>query len=181
MSLRADLLKGRRIAIGGDAERALTDALAGLGAELVRVPAEGLGEDEERVGEWAREHGPLDSLVYAAAFGSGGDRALVEALDRAWAAVREVAVGALIEPERPGKIVLIAPPADAGALAGAAAAGLENLARTLSVEWARYRVSAVMLARGTATPQQVATLVAFLVSEAGEYLNGCRLELGALG
>jgi NAD(P)-dependent dehydrogenase (short-subunit alcohol dehydrogenase family) len=180
MSLRADLLKGRRIAIGGDADPELTGALAGLGAELVDLPTEGLGEDEERVGEWAREHGPLHALVYLAGFGSGGDRALVAALDRAWAAVREVAVGALIEPERPGKIVLVAPGSEAGALAGSAAAGLENLARTLSVEWARYQVSAVMVARGTATTAQVGTLVAFLISEAGEYLSGCRLELGIL-
>jgi NAD(P)-dependent dehydrogenase (short-subunit alcohol dehydrogenase family) len=181
MSLRADLLKGRRIAIGGDADPELSDELAGLGAELVPLPAEGLGEDEERVGEWAHVHEPLHALVYRAGFGAGGDRALAAALDQAWAAVREVAVGALIEAERPGKIVLIAPRTDAGALAEAAAAGLENLARTLSVEWARYQVSAVMVAPGrAATAQDLVTLVCYLVSEAGEYLSGCRLELGML-
>jgi NAD(P)-dependent dehydrogenase (short-subunit alcohol dehydrogenase family) len=181
MSLRADLLKNRRVAIGGEVGEELAQALADLGAQTEPLPADGLGEDEERVGEWAREHGPLHALVYVAAFTAGGDEALVAALDQTWAAVREVAVGALIEAEHPGKVVLISPRSDAGALAGAVAAGLENLARTLSVEWARYQVSAVMVAPGPgATPDRLATLVGFLVSEAGDYLSGCRLELGAV-
>lgn len=178
MALRADLLRGRRIAIGAHTGKDLSRTLTELGAELEPLPAEGLAEEEERVGEWARERVPLHGLVYAPAF-AGGDSALVTALDQTWAAIREVAVGALIEAEHPGKIVLIAPPSDAGALAEAAAAGLENLARTLSVEWARYQVSAVMVAPGAdATDEDLATLVCFLVSEAGEYLSGCRLELG---
>jgi NAD(P)-dependent dehydrogenase (short-subunit alcohol dehydrogenase family) len=78
--------------------------------------------------------------------------------------------------------VLIGPPAQAGPRAQSAQAGLENLARTLSVEWARYGVSAVMMAPGVgATETDLSTLVAFLVSEAGEYLSGCRLELGCPG
>jgi hypothetical protein len=181
MALRADLLMGRRIAIGGQTGAELTRVLTDLGAELAPLPAEGLAEEEERVGEWARERMPLHALVFAAAFG-GGDAALVTALDQTWAAVREVAVGALIEAEHPGKIVLIAPRPDGGALAAAAVAGLESLARTLSVEWARYQVSAVMVAPGTgATAADLATLICFLVSEAGEYLSGCRLELGPAG
>lgn len=181
MSLRADLLKGRRIAVGGDAAEPLSRPLAAVGAELELLPGQGVGEEEERVGEWARGRVPLHALVYAPGFDAGGDAALVTALDQTWAAVREVAVGALIEAEHPGKIVLIAPRPDAGALAAAAAAGLENLARTLSVEWARYQVSAVMVAPGSgASALDLATLICFLVSEAGEYLSGCRLELGAV-
>ena len=38
-----------------------------------------------------------------------------------------------------GRIVYLAPPPDAGEHADAARAGLENLARTLSIEWARLR------------------------------------------
>jgi hypothetical protein len=187
MSLRADLLDGRRIAMAGDGGEELGEALAALGAELVAVPARGVAEDpggaedEDRVGEWGRAHRPLHGLVYAVAFGSGGDQALVATLDDAWAAIREVAVGALIEAEHPSKMVLIGPSPGAGPLADAAAAGLESLARTLSVEWARYRVSAVMVAPGAgSTPRELAMLVGFLVSEAGDYLSGCRLELGAV-
>lgn len=178
--LRADLLQGRRIALAGGLTEPLADALMSLGAEVEPLPLDGLGEDEERVGEWARAHLPLHALLYssAAAFGSGGDQALSATLDAAWAAVREVAVGALIEAEHPGKVVLIAPSADAGPLAEAAAAGLENLARTLSVEWARYQVTAVMVAPGATPDAELATLLAFLVSEAGGYLSGCRVELG---
>ena len=53
-------------------------------------------------------------------------------------ATRAVATGALI-PAGAGKCVLIAPRPDRGPFAGAARAALENLARTLSVEWARLR------------------------------------------
>jgi NAD(P)-dependent dehydrogenase (short-subunit alcohol dehydrogenase family) len=181
--LRADLLQGRRIALAGEPTSVLGETLTSLGAEVVSLPLDGLGEDEERVGEWARAEAPLHALVYRAAgsFGDGGEEALRASLDQAWAAVREVAVGALIEADAPGKVVLVAPSAAAGPLAGAAAAGLENLARTLSVEWARHQVTAVMVAPGAATETELSTLVAFLVSEGGGYLSGCRMELGATG
>jgi NAD(P)-dependent dehydrogenase (short-subunit alcohol dehydrogenase family) len=177
--LRADLLQDRRIALAGEPVRELSEALVGLGAEVVGVPLDGLGEEEERVGEWARGQQPLTGLVYqsAATFGPGGDAALQATLDEAWAAVREVAVGALIGAESPGKVVLLAP--GAGPLAEAVAAGLESLARTLSVEWARHQVTAVLVAPGRASASELATLVAFLVSEAGAYLSGCRVELAA--
>jgi NAD(P)-dependent dehydrogenase (short-subunit alcohol dehydrogenase family) len=180
--LRAELLRGRRIALAGGPNEPLASELTGLGAEVEPLPLAGLGEDEERVGEWARAHLPLHALVYRAAdtFGSGGDQALTASLDAAWRAVREVAVGALIEAEHPGKVVLVAPSPATGPLAEAAAAGLENLARTLSVEWARYQVTAVMVAPGVSSEAELATLIAFLVSDAGGYLSGCRLELGAV-
>ena len=179
--LRADLLQGRRIALAGGPLEALDDGLLSLGAETVRLSLDGLGEDEERVGEWARAQARLDALVYrgAASFGSGGEAGLRATLDQAWAAVREVAVGALIEAGAPGKLVLLAP--GAGPLAAAAAAGLESLARTLSVEWARHQVTAVMVAPGDTPEPELSTLVAFLTSAAGEYLSGCRLELSATG
>lgn len=181
MSLRAELLEGRRIAMAGADAEPLSQALTELGAELEPLAVGELDLDTEHVGEWARRHAPLHALVYGPGFGSGGDQALATTLDEAWAAIHEVAVGALIEAEHPAKLVLLAPAADAGPLAGAAAAGLENLARTLSVEWARYRVTAVMVAPGPgSSADDLATLVAFLVSAAGEYLSGCRLELGAL-
>jgi NAD(P)-dependent dehydrogenase (short-subunit alcohol dehydrogenase family) len=78
--------------------------------------------------------------------------------------------------------VLLAPRPEAGPLAEAARAGLENLIRTVSVEWARYGVTAVMLAPGQDTLEaDIGAVAAFLVSEAGGYFSGCRLTLGAVG
>ena len=60
-----------------------------------------------------------------------------DVLDAAWLAVRPTA-RAWIDTERPGgKLILIAPPpADTGAKA--TRTELENLARTLSIEWERF-------------------------------------------
>ncbi len=182
--LRDQLLAGRAIALAGAGPGNLGEALVALGARVERVPdGAGLATDEDSAGEWARSRAPLDALVYdaRAAFGDGGHAGLVAALEQGWAAVREVAAGALIPAAGPAAVVLIGPPRDAGALAGAARAALENLARTLSVEWARYRVTATMVAPGPATSEaQIAEIVCFLVSRGGRYLSGCRLELGEL-
>jgi NAD(P)-dependent dehydrogenase (short-subunit alcohol dehydrogenase family) len=179
--LRTDLLEARRIAVSGDVADEVCRALVELGAELELLGDSELDVDEEQVGAWARARAPLHGLVHGAGgtFGSGGEAALLTTLDRAWAAVREVAVGALIEAEYPGKVVVLAPRSGAGPLSDAARAGLENLTRTLSVEWARYAVSAVLVAPGAGTPDsEIAMLIPFLVSEAGDYLSGCRFELG---
>jgi len=182
--LRENLLAGRRVALGGTVAAATVDALRELGAEVENVAGEQLGDEEDRVGEWARAHAPLHALVWdgAGAFGAGGQAGLSTALAEAWAVVREVAVGALIPAGSPAKLVLVAPAPDAGPLADAARSGLENLARTLSVEWARHRLTAVLIAPGErTTEQELAQVVCFAVSEGGGYLSGCRLELGAAG
>ena len=62
--------------------------------------------------------------------------------------------------------------------AEAARAGLENLARTLSIEWARLGIRPVAIHPGTETPAgEVAELAAFLASPAGAYYSGCRFDL----
>ena len=109
---------------------------------------------------------PPDVLVVE---GSGGMPAV---LDEAWDAIR----GALRDDQL---IVLIAPP-PGDAHAEAARAGIENMARTLSIEWARRGIRPISIAPGTATsPAEVAELVAFLASPAGAYYSGCRFDLGA--
>jgi NAD(P)-dependent dehydrogenase (short-subunit alcohol dehydrogenase family) len=182
--IREGLLHGRAIAVAGGVPSSVGGALERLGARVEVVPADGgLGENEERVGEWARSRQPLHAIVYDArdTFGSGGELALGQSLEKAWIAVREVASGALIPAEEPGKVVLLGPRPDAGPLAEAARAGLENLVRTLSVEWARFAVTTAMIAPGAGTTDdELAELVCFLVSPAGEYLSGCRLELGSV-
>ncbi len=166
------------MALAGGGPPPVRDALSGLGARVEELDA---GLNEERASSWAGAVGPLDALVYDAgpAFGGGRQDGLRECLERGWVAVRAVATGALI-PAGAGKVVLIGPRPDAGSYAGAARAAFENLARTLSVEWARYGVGTVAIALGARTTDaELAELVCFLVSPAGEYFTGCVFDLGA--
>jgi hypothetical protein len=94
-----------------------------------------------------------------------------QALDEAWDAIR----AHMLPPERRGLIVLIAPP-PGDAHAEAARAGLENLARTLSIEWARHGIRPVTILQGD-DPEATAELVAFLASRAGAYYSGCAFTL----
>ena len=95
-----------------------------------------------------------------------------QALDEAWDAIR-----AHMLPPKKGLIVLIAPP-PGDAHAEAARAGLENLARTLSIEWARHGIRPVTILPGSGTdPHATAELVAFLASRAGAYYAGCAFTL----
>jgi hypothetical protein len=174
--LRQGLLDGRAIALAGGTAPALARSLAGLGARVLGVAP---SLDEDGVKEWAAGAAPVHALVYdsGAAFASGGQAGLQDALERGWIATRGVATGALI-PAGAGKVLLIAPRPGEGSFVAAARAGLENLARTLSVEWARYGVTTVALAPGARTSDEdLAELVSFLVSPAGEYFSGCLLEL----
>jgi hypothetical protein len=95
-----------------------------------------------------------------------------DVLDAAWLAIRPVAAAS-----HGGKLLLIAPPpSDAGA--EAARAGLENLARTLSIEWSQYGIRTAALLPGEATdPADIAELVAFLASRAGDYYTGCHFRM----
>jgi NAD(P)-dependent dehydrogenase (short-subunit alcohol dehydrogenase family) len=128
----------------------------------------------------------VDTLVVdaGALFDGGGLDGLRAAVDGAWNAVHAVATAQWCDPDAagsaaaPGQIVLVAPRADAGEHAGAAGAALENLARTLAVEWARFGVRATAIVPGPRTTDgDLAALVAFLASAGGEYFSGCRFTL----
>lgn len=177
MLLRQGLLDDRVVALGGGVTAAISHALSGLGASVHELdPA--LDEDGAR--DWADGIAPLHALVFDAAptFADGGQAHLRAALEAAWVAIRGVATGALI-PAGAGKVLLVGPPPAGAAFAGAARAALENLARTLSVEWARYGVTTVAIAPGArTTDRDLAELVCFLVSSAGDYFSGCAFELG---
>lgn len=178
--LRDGLLDGRRIALSAGHRPELADGLRRLGADPVELAA--LGELDDAAAEaWFAERAPWHGLVLdaTAAFADGGRDGLRTALEAVWAAVRAGAVAGLIPGGQGGPIVLIAP-VDDRPFATAARDALENLARTLSTEWARYGITVTAVCPGRQTaPTEVATLVAYLISEAGRYFSGCRVELGA--
>jgi len=158
--LKPGVLDGRAVAADG----AFAAACAAAGATIV-APGGGL----------------IDTLVVDAGrlFGDGGLAGLRAALDGAWSAVHEVATEQWLGDDgAAGKLVLVAPRGDAGEHARAAAAGLESLARTLAVEWARHGVRATVVVPGPQTTgDELGALVAFLASAGGEYFSGCRFDL----
>jgi hypothetical protein len=167
--LRPGLLEGRSVAVAGAVPELVAAVMTDLGSRVMTLPV----LDEERALEWAKGAAPIDAAVCAA-------ETLVD-VDTLWGAVRAVANGALI-PAGAGAIVLLGPRPDAAAHAQAVRAALENLARTLSVEWARYGLTATAIAPGSRTgDDDVSTLVAFLCSGAGAYCSGCRFDLDAIG
>jgi hypothetical protein len=171
--LRPHLLTGTSILLAAaDPPSAFGEAVAlrcsELGAHLGRIVVEPTADEAE-------DRDPVDVVVWDGA-SLAGPR---DVLDGAWLALRPEA-RAMIDSEAGGKLLLIAPrPSDAGA--GAARAGIENLARTLSVEWSRFGIrTAALLPGGGTAPEEVAELVAFLASRAGDYYSGCRFDLGSV-
>jgi citronellol/citronellal dehydrogenase len=194
------LLAGAQPPVPGSTGEALATALAELGARVPVCEAAGepssSGEDDESQTDAAVERalgasGPIDVLVVdagslfaAAAEGTavaqreGRREALSSCLDGSWNVTRAVVRSAFLGRERGGRIVFLAPPAGSGEHAEAARAGLENLARTLSVEWARHAITVVAIAPGAGTSaEELAALTAYLASPAGAYFSGCLLDL----
>lgn len=146
--LRSGLLEATTIAVAGDA--APVARAADLGATITVVEV----ADEPEVAA------APDVLVCAT-----GD------VDGAFFATRAVA-NAWIGAGRGGKVVLVAPRDDAPQRAAH-----ENLARTLSVEWARFGITITAILPGG--DGDVAELVALLASPAGDYYSGCAFDLQA--
>jgi NAD(P)-dependent dehydrogenase (short-subunit alcohol dehydrogenase family) len=134
------------------------------------------------------EAGSLDLLVvdgaglftHGLASGGGARAALRTCLDATWNVTRAVVNHAFLPAGHGGRIVYLAPGGRDrfGAQADAARAGLENLGRTLSIEWARHGITLVTIAPGEATTAgEVVALTAYLASPAGAYFSGCLLDL----
>lgn len=193
--LRPGLLEDVDLALAGQEPpfAAFADAVAdgcdGLGASVTRMVADP-DEDAVRAAVAARPALARASVVVCDAAGglarheaegstlSQGGAALNATLAGVWNAIRAVAVPALLDAGRPGRVIALAPPPSRSPLADAARAALENLARTLSVEWARHGITTVSIAPGAgSTPEEVAALVAYLASPAGAYYSGCQLDL----
>ena len=230
--LRAGLLDGVSIVLaapgpgahggGSHAEALPGEPIAatcgGLGARVLACAV--ADDDEEAVAvavdrALAQTPGEVNLLVvdcaavFARAVGAStqrdrGRRALSMCLQGSWNVTRALASRCFLPIGRGGRIVYIAPGAAGGEgeHARAARAGLENLSRTLSVEWARHQITAVTIAppprpappepglggassgasgaaRAATAGGEVATLVADLASPAGAYFSGCLLELTA--
>ena len=178
--LRDGLLEGRRVVLVGPPRSELATALTALGAETLELAPD--PADDEANASAAKALGSVSALVVdgAVLFANAGPDEidpLRAAADGAWAAARAIANAAWIEPGDPGKIVLVAPAPDAGPHAEAAVAAYENLARTTSIEWSRYGIKPTAVTPATTPVETVATVVAYLVSPAGDYFSGSRLDL----
>ena len=177
--LRAGLLEGIVVATAGGAAH-VAGACAALGASTVAIEAD--PGDEEAVIVAASALGPVGTLVCDAAgpfaAAGGGVEGLGAGLDAAWIVTRAVA-NVVWRPGDGGKLVLLGPRPRDGAHAGALGAALENTARTLSIEWARYAIRATAVLPGDATSDEdVGTLIAYLASPAGDYFSGCAFAMG---
>jgi NAD(P)-dependent dehydrogenase (short-subunit alcohol dehydrogenase family) len=205
--LRSGLLEGVCVLVAGAhaAEEppslgaAAGAACARLGARVLECrsacdgapDAAAVGEAEpmgEAVARARAGGGPLDLLaidaasLFARAASPGEARrdALRACLEASWELTHAAAEHAFLAGGRGGRIVYLAPPPTAGEHAEPARAGLENLARTLSIEWARYAITAVAIAPAAidgAACAHVGALVAYLASPAGAYFSGCLLDL----
>jgi citronellol/citronellal dehydrogenase len=168
--LREGLLEGRTVLAAP--RTAVADACAVLGARVDALETDLL--DEAATLAAAVGRAPDVVLVDAGPlFGAGGDAALRVGLDATWSAIH-----AGFRADRAGQVLIVGPRPDAGPLAGALRAGLENLARTLSIEWSRYGWRIVTILPGRhASDAEVAEVVAYLASPAGDYFSGCALTL----
>jgi hypothetical protein len=193
--LRPALLDGLVVALsGGDGESPFAAPLAALGARTAALPAT-LDEDAMAAAVDPTTHVLVHDLRPAFTHANHDDP-LRAALDLAWVTIRAVANAAFIPgsgagpasgghvaasgTRSGGKVALIAPAPDHNAPAAAAArAAAENLARTLSIEWARHGITTVAITPGVdSADAELAALAAYLASPAGDYFSGCRLALG---
>jgi NAD(P)-dependent dehydrogenase (short-subunit alcohol dehydrogenase family) len=160
--LRPGLLDGLTIVVAGGAAPAhrVAARCAELGAGIESLTVDPFGEEPPAPSR-------ADVLVWdGAGVFSDSIEGVRAALDGAWLAIRAT-MGAT-------KIVLLAPEAGSPH-ASAARAGLENLARTTSIEWARKGTRIVTLLGGG--EEQVAEMTAYIASPAGDYFSGTALTL----
>jgi NAD(P)-dependent dehydrogenase (short-subunit alcohol dehydrogenase family) len=198
--LRPGLLDGVRVLVAGADEgppegsmgAAVRAACAELGARVAVCQAvwSEASQPEEQAAEAAVEGALAGStgaellvvdaaaLLAGASEGEGARTGLRVCLEGTWSITRAAAQLAFLGEGGGGRIVFLAPAPGAGGHAAAACAGLENLARTLSVEWARHSITVVAIVPGAAsTAEEVAALCAYLASPAGAYFSGCLLDL----
>lgn len=183
---------GARVAVTGRDGAALEEAVAACrGGICEAVPCD--TRDEEQVGALVQRvlerHGRIDTLVNALGAEPGADdapdgfrSAIRLDLEGTWLATHAVATGAMI-PAGSGKVVSLAPaPGHETPQSAATRAAVENMTRTLSIEWARFGIRLVAITGrfGAAVrdPREPAWLVAYLASPAGDYHSGSVMAVG---
>jgi NAD(P)-dependent dehydrogenase (short-subunit alcohol dehydrogenase family) len=197
----------------------MVDEIAGLGGRAEAEPMDIRDEDavERLVDGVLERHGRLDLLVNnaggqflspAEGISPKGFRTVIELnVTGTWLMTHAAATKAFM-PQGRGKVVSITLSPHNGmpgmVHSGAGRAAVENMMRTLSVEWARFGITLVALAAGqfdtetlrTKYPQQVveavpgtvplgrlgteeemAWLVAYLASPAGDFFSGTVITL----
>jgi hypothetical protein len=186
--LRPGLLEGVALLVAsppvpaGSHGEAVAQAFSALGAQVATCVPD--AEDESVVDSaMAQALAELGSVDVLAVDGAGlfDSSSLRGCMDAAWNITRSVVNLAFLPAPAPvQRILYLSPGPDAGEHAGAVRAGLENLARTLSVEWARHGITAVTIAPALDTPaEEVAAVAAYLASPAGAYFSGCLLSLSS--
>jgi citronellol/citronellal dehydrogenase len=162
-------------------------------------------------------HGQVDVLVNnaggqfmspAEAITPKGFRTVIELnVQGTWQMTHAAATKAFI-PQRSGKVVSVTLSPHHGmpgmAHSGAARAAVENMMRTLSIEWARFNIKLCAVAAGQfdtevlrtkyppqvsesvprtvplqrlGTPEEMAWMIAYLASPAGDFLSGCVMTI----
>src|ERR671923_2419365 len=177
--------------------------------------------DEEAVDGFmdgvVERHGRIDTLVNnaggqflspAEAITPKGFRTVIELnVQGTWQMTHAAATKAFI-PQRSGKVVSVTISPHNGmpgmVHSGAARAAVENMMRTLSIEWARFGIRLCAVAAGQfdtevlrtkyppqvaenvhrtiplgrlGTPEEMAWMVAYLASPAGDFLSGCVITI----
>jgi citronellol/citronellal dehydrogenase len=204
---RSEPLEKMVAEIGGNGGKAESEAVDIREAEAVDDFIDGILE----------RHGRLDLLVNnaggqflspAEAITPKGFRTVIELnVQGTWQMTHAAATKAFI-PQKEGKILSLTVSPHSGfpgmVHTGAARAAVENMMRTLSVEWARFGIRAVAIAVGQfdtetlrtkypkavvenvagtvplgrlGTEEEMAWLIAFLASPAGDFFSGCVLTI----
>lgn len=212
---------GAKVIICGRREQSLAETVAADPHGRVQAIVCDIREEEQvarLVDEVLAEHGQIDLLVNnaggqfmapAESISPKGFRTVIRLnVEGTWLMTHAVATKAMIPSGRGGKVLSVTLSPHNGmpgmAHSGAARAAVENLMRTLSVEWARFGIRLLALAAGqfetqtllTKYPQAIveriaqtiplgrmgseqewAWLVAYLASPAGDFFSGTVLTM----
>jgi citronellol/citronellal dehydrogenase len=207
---------GARVVVCGRREEPLLETVAGDSRGLIEARVCDIREEEQvdaMVDATLERYGRIDVLVNnaggqflapAESITPKGFRTVIRLnVEGTWLVTHAVATKAMIPSGRGGKVfsVTLSPHNGMPGMAhsGAARAAVENLMRTLSVEWARFGIRLVALAAGQfetqtlltkypqaiverithtipmgrmGTEQEFAWLVAYLASPAGDFFSG---------
>jgi citronellol/citronellal dehydrogenase len=197
----------------------LVDAVRAAGGAVEAEPVDirDTGAVERLVDRVVERHGHLDVLVNnaggqflspAEAITPKGFRTVIELnVQGTWQMTHAAATRAFI-PQRSGKVISVTLSPHHGmpgmVHSGAARAAVENMMRTLSIEWARFDIKLCAVAAGQfdtevlrtkyprqvaenvhrtvplqrlGAPEEMAWVIAYLASPAGDFLSGCVITI----